>query len=133
MSGWDNSKGTIDCPTVTGVVAYDHPVLGQTFMFVFHQAIHLIMMENHLMCPMQCRVHGVRINDTPRMFVKKPTKHSHAIVVEDSTNPDKLLVIPLHIVGVASAFLVRTPSLVEFNDEDIPRAVRTSESSDWEP
>ena len=38
--GWDSKLGTIKCPTVTGVVAYDHPTTGQTFMLVFNQAIY---------------------------------------------------------------------------------------------
>ena len=83
VTGWDSLAGATKCWTVSGVVAYDHPVTGQAYMLVFHQAIYLESMENHLICPMQCRLNGVEINDTPKIFVKHPTERSHAIVVDD--------------------------------------------------
>ena len=67
-------------------------------------------MDNHLICPMQCRVHGVEIHDTPKIFVKDPTDHSHAIVVSDPVDPENNLVIPLELVGVTSLFSVMTPT-----------------------
>ena len=36
--GFNSTLGTIECLTVTGVVVYDHPVIGQTYMLEFHQA-----------------------------------------------------------------------------------------------
>ena len=30
VSGWNASVGSTECPTVTGVVAYDHPYTGIT-------------------------------------------------------------------------------------------------------
>ena len=54
VSGWDSTLGTIECPTVTGLVAYDHPTTGMTFMLVFNQAIYAKLVENHLICIMQC-------------------------------------------------------------------------------
>ena len=101
VTGWDASAGATECRTVSGVVAYDHPVTGQTYMLVFHQAIYLESMDNHLICPMQCRVSGVEINDTPKIFVKHPTERSHAIVVDDPIAPDGNLVV--HSQGAKSA------------------------------
>lgn len=131
VSGWDSALGTVECPTVTGVVAYDHPTTGQTFMLVFNQAIYAEAVENHLICPMQCRVHGVTINDTPKMFVAEATEHSHAIICDLDT--DSPLIIPLALTGVTSTFAVRTPSLAEYNDENNSHVVMTSESPPWEP
>ena len=37
--GWNAAVGSTECPTVTGVVAYDHPFTGITYMLVWHQAI----------------------------------------------------------------------------------------------
>ena len=59
VTGWDALAGATECRTVSGVVAYDHPVTGQAYMLVFHQLIYLKLMDNHLICPMQCRVKGV--------------------------------------------------------------------------
>jgi hypothetical protein len=66
--GWNASVGFTKWLTVAGVVAYDHPYTGITYMLVWHQAIHLDTMENHLVCPMQCQVNGVMVNDTPIFF-----------------------------------------------------------------
>ncbi len=133
VSGWDPSAGSKECRTVSGAVAYDHPHTGKTYMLVYHQAIYNESSDNHLICPMQCRAHGVTINDIPKIFVKNPTSESHAILVTDPDDPDGTICIPLHIVGVASAFNVRTPSREEFDDENIPHLEMTGESPDWEP
>ncbi len=50
--GWNASVGFTEWLTVTVVVAYDHPYTGITYMLVWHRAIHLDTMENHLVCPM---------------------------------------------------------------------------------
>lgn len=134
VSGWDATTGAKDCPTVTGVVAYDHPHTGQTYMLIFHQAIYLETMENHLICPMQCRVAGVTIHDCPKIFVTNPTDQSHAIVIDaDPYTPEDKLIIPLQLQGVSSVFPVRTPSRAEFDDDDIPRIVMTAEAPEWDP
>ena len=132
VTGWDASAGATECRTVSGVVAYDHPVTGQAYMLVFHQAIYLESMDNHLICPMQCRVNGVEINDTPKIFVKHPTERSHAIVVEDPVAPDVSLVIPLQLEGVTSVFSVRVPSRLEYENSEFVFEM-TGESPDWDP
>ena len=41
VTGWDASAGATKCRTVSGVVAYNHPVTGQAYMLVFYQAIYM--------------------------------------------------------------------------------------------
>ena len=132
VTGWDASAGATECRTVSGVVAYDHPVTGQAYMLVFHQAIYLESMDNHLICPMQCRVNGVEINDTPKIFVKNPTERSHAIVVDDPLAPDDSLVVPLQLEGVISVFSIRVPSRHKYENSEFVCEM-TSESPDWDP
>ena len=84
-------------------------------MLVFNQAIYAEAVENHLICLMQCRVHEVTINDTPKMFVAEATQHSHAIII--NWGSDSLLVIPLALTGVANTFSVRTSRLAKYSDE----------------
>jgi hypothetical protein len=100
-------------------------------MLVFNQALYSEAVENHLICPMQCRVHGVTINNTPKMFVAEATEHLHTIIVD--TGSDSLLVIPLALTGVASMFAVRTPSLEEYNNESNTHIVMNSKSLLWDP
>jgi hypothetical protein len=81
---------------------------------------------------MQCRVNGVEINNTPKIFVKNPTERSHAIVVEDPVVPDNSLVIPLQLEGVTSVFTVRAPSRQEYERSEFVFEM-TGESPDWDP
>ena len=71
--GWNASAGSTKCPTVSGLVVYNHLHTGVTYMLKWRQAIYLDTMDNHLICPMQCRMQGVTIHDMPKIFVKNPT------------------------------------------------------------
>ncbi len=93
---------------------------------------HLSGHNGHI-CLMQCRVQGVTIHDTPKIFVKNPTNNSYAIVVSDPVDPENNLVIPLELVGVTSVFSVRTPTRQEFEDDNKPRILMTREAPDWDP
>ena len=56
VSGWDASSGSIECPTIYWYIAYDHPISGQVYMMVYHQAIYCPRLIIHLLCPMQSRM-----------------------------------------------------------------------------
>ena len=100
-------------------------------MLIFNQAIYAESVENHLICPMQCRVHGVTINNTPKMFFAEATEHLHAIIID--LGSDSPLVIPLALTVVASTFDIRTPSLAKYNNENNTHVVMTSKSLPWDP
>ncbi len=90
-------------------------------------------MNNHLLCPMQCRVNGVVINETPKRCVPNPDDSTHSIKVVDPLDPDATLHIPLILKGVISCFEVRRPTTVEFEDEDNPKLDMMYESPEWDP
>jgi hypothetical protein len=133
VSGISTALGSIELLIVSGAVAYDHPTTGKVYILVFHQAIYCRQMDNHLICPMQCRVNGVVINDTPKMCAPNPDDSTHSIEVADPLGQDATLHITLILRGVASCFCVRKPSTVEFEDEDIPKLNMTYESPKWDP
>ena len=133
VSGFSTALGSIELPIVSGAVAYDHPITGKVYILVFHQTIYCRTMNNHLICPMQCRVNGVVINDTPKMCVPNPDDSTHSIEVADPLDPDATLNIPLILKGVTSCFGVRRPTTVEFEDDDIPKLDMTYESPEWDP
>ena len=92
-----------NCQTVSAVVAYDHPVTGDTYMLVFHQAI---MVPNlNLLRSNQMRANNLRVNDKPKECVDQPTEDQHAIVVPDADGAGEGLRIPLSIYGVVSYFI----------------------------
>jgi hypothetical protein len=81
VSGFSTAPRLIELPIVLGAVAFDHPITGKVYILVFHQEIYCRHMDNHLICPMQCRVNGVVINDTPKMCVPNPDDSTHSIKV----------------------------------------------------
>ena len=66
VQGYDPSLGTRQYRTISGVVAYTHPYSGTKYHLVIHQAVNVPELEHHLLCPMQCRAHGVETSETAR-------------------------------------------------------------------
>ena len=133
VTGYDPSDGTKTCSTIAGVVAYDHPQTGKTYHLVFNQAIHAPHLDHHLLCPMQCRLNDVKIDETPKFLVNDPDEFTHAIAVGDPSDEEDPLIIPLLINGVTSYFPVRVPTVSEWENEDITRIDMTCESPEWDP
>ena len=131
MSGWNpKDKGRL-CETISGAVAYDQPQTGQVYLLIFHQCIYVEHLDHHLLCPMQCRMSGVGIDETPKFLQRNPTELSHAIVL-DEPEEDKQLIIPLSIMGVSSFFTCRKPTRPEYDNDDIPRIHVTVKAPDWD-
>ncbi len=126
VSGFSSVLGLIELPIISGAVAYNHPITGKVYFLVFHQTIYCWQMENHLICPMQCRMNGVVINDTPKMCVPNPDDSTHSIEVTDPLDPDVMLHIPLMLRGATSCFCVRK------TDDDIPKLDMSYESPEWD-
>ena len=63
VSVLETSSGSVEWCTISGAISYDHPISGKVYMLVYHQVIHCPRLENHLTCPMQIPMAGVRINE----------------------------------------------------------------------
>ena len=87
VQGYDPSLGTVQYNTVSGALAYDHPTTGETYHLIVNQAIHIPHLDHHLLCPMQCRVNDVTVNETPKFLAQDLTEHTHALTVQDPDNP----------------------------------------------
>jgi hypothetical protein len=94
--GYDESLGTKTYATVSGVVAYDDPRTGRMLHLVIHQAIHIPHLDHHLLCPMQCRVNDVIVNNLPKFLVSDPTDQTHALTIKDPDNPLQSVILPLN-------------------------------------
>ena len=84
------------------------------------QAILVPEVDHCLLCPMQCRINGVEINEVPRFLTSNPTALSHSIVIADPTDDTHHYTIPLQLEGVVSYFEYTLPISAEYEDEDIP-------------
>jgi hypothetical protein len=84
---------------------------------IIHQAIHIPHLDHHLLCPMQCRVNDVIVNDLPKFLASDPTDRTHALTIKDPNNPLQ----PVILRGVTSLLFVRPATIDEFNSLDHPR------------
>ena len=133
VSGYDPQLGSRDFKTVSAVLEYTHPITGQLYHIVIHQAIQIPNLDHHLLCPMQCRVNDITINNVPKFLMKTPTPDSHSIVAHEINNPLTLLVLPLYIHGVTSWLPVSKPHLEDWNYMKYQTIELTAEQLDWEP
>jgi hypothetical protein len=116
--GYVESLGSKTYQTVSGVVAYDDPQTGRTLHLIINQAIHIPYLDHHLLCPVQCRVNDVTINDLPKFLAANPTDQTHALTINDPVNPLQPVTLPLTLRGVTLLLNVRTVTIDEFNSQD---------------
>ena len=131
VHGYDASLGSKKYRVISGGVAYVHPFSGLRYHLIFHQAIHMPDLDHHLMCPMQLRANGVKVNDCPRMYCDNPDDKSHAIVATDEYGED--LILPFFLKGVTSYLSVEPLPLEEFEAHESPRVELTSQHLTWAP
>ena len=129
----DASSGSVKCPTISGAIAYYHPISGQVYVLVYYQAIRCPRLANHLICLMQSRMAGFRINYLQKILVVDPNEKTHAIIFDDPLNPNEPLIIMLLLNGVGGYFLSRKPRASEYEDDSIPHIDMTSKAPVWEP
>lgn len=137
VHGYDKTQGSQRYRTVTAVLKYIHPFTGVAYHLVIHQAIHIPHLPHHLLCPMQCRVNDVVINDLPKFLDPHPSDTSHAILCPvhslDDDEPVQMVTLPLRLQGVTSYLNVGVPTADEWTSAEYPRLVLTSEHLTWDP
>ena len=110
--GYDRPLGAQSFCTVSAVLGYIDPKSGQTYHLVIHQAIEIHHVQHILLFPMQCRMNGVDINETPRFLEKNKTPNSHAIVIDDpDPTSNAKVTLPQSLSGVISCLPVHQPSI----------------------
>ena len=115
MYGYDRSLGAQSFCTVSAVLGYIDPKSGQTYHLVIHQEIDIPHLEHSLLCPMQCRMSGVEINETPRFLENNKTPNYHAIVIDDpDPTSNATVTLPLSLSGVKYYLPVHQPSLEDW-------------------
>ncbi len=83
--GYDPQQGLQMFEMVSGIPTFDHPWDGQVYHLMFHQAIHMPQLDHHLLCPIQCCVNDMTVDNIPNFLTRFPTDNTHALVVQ---NPD---------------------------------------------
>ncbi len=131
--GYDESLRSKTYQTVSDAVAYDDPQTKRTLHLIINQAIHIPHLDHHLLCPMQCRVNDVTVNNLPIFLVANPTDQMHALTMTDPNNPLQPVILPLTLRGLTLLLNVRTVTIDEFNSQDYPQLHLTSETLTWDP
>ena len=95
VKAYDPRLGSAECCTVSGAVAYDDPMTGRTLLLVINWAIHIPHLDHHLLCPMQCHVNDVTVNNMPKFLASDPTDQMHALNLSDPGCPSQTVTLPL--------------------------------------
>ena len=107
----DNQPLT-NVPTVGAAVAYDNPTTGETIILTINQALYIPSLKHNLLCPMQCRMNQVEVNDVPK-FLKLD---DHAVIIpNDALGPKR---IPLSLHGIIRYFPTRKPLKQEYEQSE---------------
>ncbi len=131
--GYDESLGSKPYQTVSGVVTYNDPQTGRMHNLIINQAIHIPHLDHHLLCPMQCCVNDVIVNNLPKFLATDSTDQTHALTLTDPNNPLQPVILPLILRGVTLVLNVRSTTINEFNSHDHLRLHLTSETLTWDP
>ena len=65
-------------------------------------------LDHHLLCPMQCHMNGVLIDEVPKFLAPVLSETTHATQLENSFDATHQIIIPLKLNAVISYFMVRT-------------------------
>jgi hypothetical protein len=130
---YDPQQGLQTFEMVSGMLAFDHPQDGQENHLVFHQVIHTPQLDHHLLCPMQCHINDVAVNNVPKFLTCFPTENMRALIVQNPDDDLTTLSFPLHLQGVTSYLLVRKPTAAKWEIGDIIRINMSAEHLDWDP
>ncbi len=107
VEGYDPSLGTKTYATISRALIYDDPVTGKVYHLVTNQAIHIPHLDHHLLCPMQCQVNDVVVDNMSKFLTSDPTDHTHALTIRDPDESAQMVILQLALRGVTSLLNVR--------------------------
>ena len=82
---------------------------------------------------MPCCLNGVHISEVPMFLAESPSETTHAIELVDTFNSAYQLIILIQLNGVTSSFDVYSPSIAEYENDDISKIHLTAEEPQWDP
>jgi hypothetical protein len=83
---------------------------------------------------MQCHMHDVTVNETPKFMVNDPTDQTHALTLSNPVHPSQTITLPLKLRGVISLLNVRTVTADQLYDQETyPHVSLTSDTLTWDP
>ncbi len=110
--GHNKSLGAISRDVISGVFAYDDPMLGNVSL--------LIVNKNSLIPPAQMRCNDIVVPECPKSMIDNPSDLDHTIQILVNDN-EGMYTIPLLLRNVTSYIPVRKPSHQEMANPELPR------------
>jgi len=133
VSGFDSSQPPQKAKVVDATVRYTCHDTVDHMILMINQDIYVTEVEHCLLCPMQCQINGVEINEVPKFLTTNPTTLSHSIMIADPTNDVHPYTIPLQLEGIVSYFEYSLPTSAEFEDNDILHLEIRAVPPAWDP
>ena len=93
--------------------------MGQVFILLINQAIYMKDLNYHFLCPMQCHVNGVVIDEVPKFLTPIPSKTIHAMQVNNPFNTIHPIIISLQLTRVTSYLMTRKSTPEQYDDPGI--------------
>ena len=78
-------------------VAYIVPEMGHVVILSINHMIKMKGLDHCLLCPMQCHVNDVLINEDPTFLAPIPSKTTYGIHIENPINATHLVIIPMEL------------------------------------
>ena len=108
--------------------------MGQVYTVSINQEIYIPQLENHVPCPMKCRMNGVNMNKLTKFLSDNPGEATNALQVIDPLYDDYTPKITFHIQLIETNFPVRKPMVQETQRGLVVRAKYFGISScSWSP
>ncbi len=133
VEGYDLSLSTKTYATVSRALAYDDPVTGKVYHLAINQAIHIPHLDHHLLCPMQCQVNDLIVDNMPKFLTSDPTDHMHVLTIIDPHQPTQTVILRLALQGVTSLLNVRGIMLDEWSSDAFKQLHLSLETLTWDP
>ena len=109
VTGYNPSLGQVtNLDIISSQVAYELPNSSNVVLLNINQCVNVLTMENNILCPMQLRMNGCRLQETPKFQVRDPTENDHSFTINSESGDQKR--IPFFLRGVTSYFHTRKPT-----------------------
>ena len=125
---YDPKDGQRSAKTVDATVGYQDSQSSQKFILMINQAIHIDDLVNHLLCSMQCHLNGVKINEVLKFLNENPSETTHAIELVNPFDMETHYYFAT-VQFVTSDFDVYSPSITEYENNDIPKIHLTAKKT----
>ena len=116
-----------DIPIFDAAIAYDCLYIGQTYILVCCNALHITSIVHNLIPPSIMREANIVVSEVPKIQTKNPDASDHSIWF-----PEVNFRIQLSLRGIFSYFLSRKPTIEELRTSD-NILMLTPEGHSWNP